>query len=115
MTAEGRVKDGVYRANLSFIIHNPLSIIHHPSSIIRHPSSTIHHIGEYNANACAIQTNRQTNNRLFDSQNNAKGGYEVGDDCKPSKLGDQSYQGRPCNFNSGNPTNPNAAPDRLGG
>eukprot|EP00948_MAST-09A_sp_MAST-9A-sp1_P002214 g2214.t1 len=40
--------------------------------------------------------NVQNDHRLFDSQNNANSGYQVGDDCKPS-----------CNFNIENPNNQN--------
>ena len=30
-----------------------------------------------------VSNNARNQNRLFDSQNNAAGGYQVGDDCKP--------------------------------
>ena len=30
-----------------------------------------------------VSNNARNQNRLFDSQNNARGGYQVGDDCKP--------------------------------
>lgn len=31
-----------------------------------------------------VSNNRANANRLFDSQNNGAGGYQVGDDCKPN-------------------------------
>jgi hypothetical protein len=44
----------------------------------------LHHIRGSNNKLNEVQGNVRNDNRLFDSQNNANAGYNVGDDCTPS-------------------------------
>ena len=43
----------------------------------------LHHPRGSNNKLNEVSNNRRNANRLFDSQNNGAGGYQVGDDCKP--------------------------------
>ncbi len=44
----------------------------------------LHHIRGSNNKLNEVQGNVRNDNRLFDSQNNANAGYNVGDDCVPA-------------------------------
>ena len=43
----------------------------------------MHHPRGSNNKLNEVSNQAQNQNRLFDSQNNAAGGYQVGDNCKP--------------------------------
>ena len=58
----------------------------------------LHHIRGSNNKLNEVQRNVRNDNRLFDSQNNANAGYNVGDDCIPACAVDTNNDG-------------NAAPD----
>ena len=49
-----------------------------------HADIYIHNPRGSNNKLNEVSNNRQNANRLFDSQNNAAGGYQHGDNCKPT-------------------------------